>query len=237
MSMKSLPITIGFGELLRRILLFEKVHSVTQASAALGMTVRNFCTKLRNGARFSPDDVSNLLRVIGDERLRGWLFSGSSLLLVKHPVTLADGSDMTLLQRTAACAMEAMSAIYELADAVELYMLGGQQVATIEGHLDRAQSGLTSIKLHLAPSPRDHRGATDGSSGEDFPHLVKRVLMTDRGIRPQELADALSLSYSALHARMSGRVEFVPAELRQLFRMFPSLNSRTICWPARRIPR
>lgn len=219
--MKLLPITIGFGDLLRRILLFEKVHPVTQVSAALGITVRNFSARLRNGARFSPDDVSKLLQLISDERLRGWLFSGSGLILVKHPVMPPDSGEMSLLQHTAACATEAMSAIFELADAVELSMLGGQQIASIDLHLDRAQSGLTSIKLHLAPQSLAPAGAADGGSREDFAALIRRVLMTEKGVRPQELADALGLRYSALHARMSGRVEFGPAELRQLFRMFP----------------
>jgi hypothetical protein len=219
--MKSLPITIGFGDLLRRIVVFEKVYPLVRVAAALGMTVRNFCAKLRNGTRFDPDDVAILLRVIDDERLRGWLFAGSGLLLVKHPVIKSDGSDMTLPRRTVACAMEAMSAICDLAHAVELSMLGRQQVATIEEHLDRAQSGLMSIKLHLAPYPADQGAGDDAGPREDFAHLVRRALMTDRGIRTRELALALNLSYSALQARMAARTGFAPAELRQLFRMFP----------------
>jgi len=219
--MKSLPINIGFGDLLRRIVVFEKVYPLVRVSAALGMTVRNFCAKLRNGTRFDPDDVSILLRVIDDERLRGWLFAGSGLLLVRHPAMTSDGSDMTLPRRTAACAMEAMSAICDLAQAVELSMLGRQQVATIEEHLDRAQSGLMSIKLHLARHPADQGAADNGGPREDFSHLVRRVLMTDRGVRTRELALALNLSYSALQARMAARTGFAPAELRQLFRMFP----------------
>ena len=185
------------------------------------MTVRNFCTKLRSDSRFDPDKVAILLRVIDDERLREWLFAGSGLLLVKHPVTMPDGSDMTLPQRTATCAMEAVSAICDLADAVELSMPGRQQTARIEAHLDRAQSELTSIKLHLVPPAADH-GARDASEPqEDFCQLVRRVLMTDKGIRPQELADGIGLKYSAFHQRMAGRVGFAPAELRKLFRAFP----------------
>src|SRR5277367_4627650 len=110
--MKLLPATIGFGDLLRRILVFEKLYPLSEVASALGITVRNFCTRLRNGARFDPDDISILLRVIDDERLRAWLFAGSDLLLVRRPATISGDGNMTLVQRTTACAMQAMSAIY-----------------------------------------------------------------------------------------------------------------------------
>jgi hypothetical protein len=219
--MKLLPATIGFGDLLRRILVFEKMRPLTEIAAALGITVRNFCTRLRNGVRFDPDDISILLRMIDDERLRAWLFAGSGLLLVRQPATTSDGNCMTLVQRTASCAVEAMSAIYGLADAVELSMLAAPQIAAIEGHLDRAQSGMASIKLHLQPPRVDCGAANERTSREAFIHLVRRVLLTDRGTRPSELAAALGLSGSALHARMTGRVGFVAAELRQMLRLFP----------------
>jgi hypothetical protein len=219
--MKLLPATIGFGDLLRRILVFEKLRPLREIADALGITVRNFCTRLRNGARFDPNDVAILLRVIDDERLRAWLFADSGLLLVRRPAMTSDGSSMTLVQRTAACAMEAMSAIYGLADAVELSMLAGPQIAAIAGHLDRAQGGLASIKLHLPPPPAGRGTADEHALREDFVQLVRRVLLTGQDVRPSELAEILGLSGAALHARLAGRVGFVPAELRQLFRRFP----------------
>ena len=219
--MKLLPATIGFGDLLRRILVFEKMHPLHEIADALGITVRNFCTRLRNGARFDPDDVAILLRVIDDERLRAWLFADSGLLLVRQPAMTSDGSNLTLVQRTAACAMEAMSAICGLADAVELSMLAGPQIAAIECHLNRAQSGLASIKLHFLPPPPGHSTADKHAVREDFVQLVRRVLLTDQGVRPSDLAAVLGLSGAALHARLAGRVGFLPAELRQLFRRFP----------------
>jgi hypothetical protein len=100
-------------------------------------------------------------------------------------------------------------------------MLAAPQIAAIEWHLDRAQSGLALIKLHLQPPGADCAAANERTSREDFVHLVRRVLLTDKAIRPSELAAALGLSGSALHARMTGRVGFVAAELRQMFRLFP----------------
>jgi hypothetical protein len=220
-AVKLLPPTIGFGDLLRRILVFEKVRPLAEITDALGITVRNFCTRLRNGARFDPDDVSILLRMVDDERLRAWLFAGSGLLLVRQPAMMRGGGSMTLVQRAAACAMETLSAIHGLADVVELSMLAAPQIAAIEGHLDRAQSALASIKLHLRPPRADCAAAYECSSHEDFVGLVRRVLLTDKKGRLSDLAAGLGLSDSALHARMTGRVGFVPAELRQLFRLFP----------------
>jgi len=221
MSSRAVATTAGFDDLLRRILVVEKQQPLIDVAAALGMTAHGLCCKMRNRGRFTPDDVAILLRVIADERLPHWLFLGSGLLLVKHPVAPPGGSNMTLHQCTASCAAEAISAICELAETLELSMLEQRQKTTIEEHLDHAQSGLLSIRLHLAPPPAGRVIAADSAAPEDFGHLVQRVLLTDQAIRPQALADALNLSYHALHARLAGRVAFLPAELRQLFRLFP----------------
>ena len=215
----------SFADLLRHILILEKQQPLQHVAAALGMTVRAFCTRLRNGGRLDPDDVAILLREIADERLLRWFFAGSGLLLVKHTIVLPGSSNMTLLERVVTCAVGAVAAICDLADTMDTGTPNGQQKAMIEERLDHAQAALLSIKLHLAPPlarfPAGSAVTPDGSSHEDFPHLVGRVLMTDNGIRAQPLADALNLSYQALHARLSGRVGFLPRELRQLFRTFP----------------
>jgi hypothetical protein len=220
-----LPATAGFAELLRHILILEKQQPLKQVAAALGMTVHAFCARLRNGGRLDPDDVAILLREVADERLLRWFFAGSGLLLVKHTIVLPGGSNMTLLERVVTCAVGAIAAICDLADTMESGTPNGQQKAMIEERLDHAQAALLSIKLHLAPplarSPAGRAVTPDGAVHEDFPHLVSRVVMTDNGIRAQPLADALNISYQALHARLSGRVGFLPRELRQLFRTFP----------------
>ena len=221
MSTPQVPTTAGFDDLLRRILIVEKLLPLTDVAAALGTTAHGFCRRLRNGGRFGPDEVATLLRVVADERLPQWLFAGSGLLLVRHQAPPPDRGNMTLRQRTVSCAGEAISAICELADTLEASMLEGQQRTAIEEHLDRVHSGLLSIRLRLA-SPAVARVPTPaGAAAEDFGHLVRRVLLTGHATRPQLLAELLHLSYHALHARLTGQVAFLPAELRQLLRMFP----------------
>jgi hypothetical protein len=188
MAAKLLATAEGFDDLLRRILIVEKRHRLIDVAAALGMTAHGFCRKLRNGGRFNPDNVATLLRVIADERLPHWFFAGSDLLLVRHPEPQPGSGAMTLHQRAAGCAAQAIAAICELADTLELPMLERRQAAVIERHLDHAQSGLLSIRLQLASPPEAGRGMTDGGAAEDFVHLVRRVLMTDFGVRPHALA-------------------------------------------------
>jgi hypothetical protein len=221
MATKEFGRTEGFGDLLRRILIVENRHRLTEVAAALGMTAHCFCRKLRNGGRFSPDNVATLLRVVVDERLPHWFFAGSGLLLVRHSQPLSGNGAMTLHQRAAACAAEAIAAICELADTLELSMLEQRQETMIEQHLDHAQSGLLSIRLKLASPPNEGVDTTDGGAPEDFIHGVRRVLMMDMGVRPHALAEALGLSYHALQDRLSGRVTLLPVELRRLFLGFP----------------
>ncbi len=220
-AMKPLAAKAGFADLLRHILVFEKRQPLQHVAAALGVTVRVFCSRMRTGGRLDPDEVAILLRVIADERLFLWFFAGSGLLLVKHTIALPGGSNMTLRQRTVACAADAISTICDLADTLESGMREGRQKAAIEERLDHALGALLSIKLQLAPPAADRDVTPSSGSHEDFAHLVRRALLADKAIRPQALAEALNLSYHALHARLSGQVGFLPVELRQLFRMFP----------------
>lgn len=218
--MRSPPPVTNFGDMLRRTLVCEKLLPLTDVAAALQMTERAFRSKMQGAGRFDPDQVVTLLRVIADERLLWWFFSGSDLLLIKLPSASPDHNRTPRLS-TAACAAEALTAIEALADALDLSVEGERRKIALVGHLDRAQHGLSSINLHLAPSPADRPVTADANVHEDFPHLVHRVLRVDRGISPQAIADALNLRYPALHERMSGRVAFLPTELKALLRTFP----------------
>jgi len=218
--MQPLPQAASFGDVLRRTLVCEKLLPLPDVAAALRMTERGFRSKMQGGSRFDPDQVVTLLRVIADERLLWWFFSGSDLMLLKLPST-PPGSNRTTIQSTAACAAEALATIEALADALDLSTEGERRKIALVGHLDRAQHGLSSINLHLAPPLADRHVTTDACPHEDFPHLVHRVLRVDQRISPQALANALNLRYPALHERMSGRVAFLPTELRALLRTFP----------------
>lgn len=218
--MRPLPPATSFGDMLRRTLVFEKLLPLPDVAAALRMTERGFRSKMQGAGRFDPDQVVTLLRVIADERLLWWFFSGSDLLLLKVPSAPPD-CNRTLVQSVVAYAGEALAAIEALADALDLSVDGERRKIALVGHLDRAQHELSSINLHLAP-PRAGRHVTaHADPHEDFPHLVHRVLRADQGVSPQALANALSLRYPALHERMSGRVAFLPAELRALLLTFP----------------
>ena len=48
---KVFPPRDSFGDLLRQILVFEKRQSLQAVATALGMTSRDFCSRLRNGGR------------------------------------------------------------------------------------------------------------------------------------------------------------------------------------------
>jgi len=218
--MRPLPQAASFGDVLRRTLVYEKLLPLADVAAALGMTERGFRSKMQGGSRFDPGQVVTLLRVIADERLLWWFFSGSDLMLLKLPSTPPDGN-RTTIQSTAACAAEALAAIEALANALDLSAEGERRETALAGHLDRAQHGLSSINLHLAPLLADPQVTTDSHPLEDFPRLVHRVLRVDQRISLQALANALNLRYPALHERMSGRVAFLPAELRALLRAFP----------------
>jgi hypothetical protein len=219
--MKPLPPQASFGDLLRQIIVFEKQQPVQPVAAALGITAHAFFSRLRNGGHFDPDEVAILLRMIGNERVPQWFFSGSGLLLVRNSIAPSGGSNLTLRQRTASCAATAISTICDLADMLESYQLERLQKAMIEERLDHAFAALLSIKRQLALPEDVHDATPDRDPHEDFAKLVGRVLLTDKAIRLGALADALNLSYQALHARMLGQVAFLPVELRQLFRMFP----------------
>jgi hypothetical protein len=210
----------SFGDTLRHTLVGEKGQPLSDIAAALRMTERGLRSKMQGAGRFDPDQIATLLRVVADERLLWWFFSGSGLLLVKRPAASPDGT-RTPLECTVDYAAEALSAIEALADALDVSVTGERRKTVLMGHLDRAQHGLSSINLHLSPPLADRHVSTDDGSHEDFPQLVHRVLRVDQGISPQALASALNLKYPALHERMSGRVTFLPAELRALLLTFP----------------
>jgi hypothetical protein len=215
--MKALPANCTFGDLLRHILIYEKRQSLQDVAASLGMTTRGFCARLRHGGRLSPEEVAILLQVIADERLPQWFFTGSGLLMVRHTIVSRNGDSVPPRQRTAACALEAISAICDLVDTLEAGMLQGLQKSTTEERLARATAALMSVQLQLAPPP----AATHASPHGDFAAVVRQTVLKDSRVRLQTLADALNLSYQSLHARLSGHVPFLPAELRQMFRMYP----------------
>jgi hypothetical protein len=219
--MQPLPPTARFGDVLRRSLIVEKLRPLADVAAALGTTERGLRSKMQGAGRFSPDDVVTLLRVITDERLIRWFFADGGLLLVKLPIASSDRSNLTLLQRHMACAEQALAAIEALTEALDLAMQGERRKIALVEHLDRAQSALSSIKLHLAPPSADENLAADESMQGDFPLLVNRVLRMEQGISPQALAIGLNLTYPTLHARLAGQVPFPPAELRALFMRFP----------------
>jgi hypothetical protein len=220
-AMKSLHSHADFGALLRHILVFEKRQPMHHVAAELGMTAHAFCARLRNGGHLDPDAVAILLRVVADERLPLSFFAGSGLLLVKHTIASRDGGSMTLQQRIVTCAVAAISAICELAHMLEASRLETPRKYLIEERLDRALGALLSIKLQVSPLATGSDVAPRDDAHEDFAHLVRRVLVTGQGVRSQALAERLKLSYHPLHARLSGHVAFLPAELRRLFRMFP----------------
>jgi hypothetical protein len=212
------------GELLRRIFVDE--DHVARTAAALGLTPRSFSGKLHRGARFTPDEIAVLLREIQDDRLIRWLWGGSGLLITRRPAAPGDDPSDRLLQPLLNSATECIAALCDLALALEptaqdVSHHEAQPPSELEQHIDRAQAELLRLKLHL-PSNQSHAELPASHTAHDgFAVLVNRLLLTDNRIRPRDLADALGLSYHALHARLSGRTSFIPVELKRLFQHYP----------------
>jgi hypothetical protein len=209
----------SFGDVLRRALATKNKQKWKDAAAALDMTERAFHTKMRGESRFDPDQIAVLIAVIGDERLPRWFFTGTDLLLVKRPSQ--GGGALTMRERTVTCMAETLGAIACVADALDLAMRGERRPADLVDHLDRAQGGLWSIRLHLTPLSASAAVAPAQEAPEGFASLVRRALRKDHGITLQALSSDLNLKYNALNGRMSGRVGFTPAELRLMFLKFP----------------
>ena len=159
--------------------------------------------------------------MIADERLPLWFFAGSGLLLVQHTIASPERSNMTLRQRTVTCAANAIAAVCDLANLLESGSLEKLPKAMLEERLDHAVGALLSIKLQLTPPLGGGADKPSDGAHEGFASVVRRVLVTGQGVRLQALAEALGLSYQALHARMMGQVGYQPAELKRLFRLFP----------------
>ncbi|SDH79550.1 hypothetical protein [Roseospirillum parvum] len=60
-----------------------------------------------------------------------------------------------------------------------------------------------------------------GDRGREFAELVHNLLVVRKLVEVQAAADGLSLSYHALHARISGRTPFSADEIRSLVAMLP----------------
>lgn len=210
---KALPAKVSFGDLLHHILVAEKRQPLKPVADALGVSVRGFCSRLRNGGRLDPDEVATLLCMVADERLPQWFFADSGLGLVRQAVASPGGAGTALRRRLAACAVDAVAAICDLADAPAQ---DGAQQPMMERHLDHAEGALLSIRL-----PSVDGSCNGGGGGKKFAGVVNLVLLAEKSVRPQALAEALNMSYQTLHARVSGQVAFLPGELRQLFRTFP----------------
>jgi hypothetical protein len=212
------------GELLRRVFVDE--GHVARTAAALGLTPGSFYSKLHRGARFTPDEIAILLREIEDNRLIRWLWDGSGLLITRRPAAPGDDVNDSLLPPLVNSAAECIAALCELALALERSAedISHQEplwLTEIEHHIDRAQAELLRLKLHLPSNPSHAELPAGHETHGGFTALVNRRLLTENRVRPRDLAEALGLSYHGLHARLTGRTSFVPAELKRLFRHYP----------------
>lgn len=215
----------GLGELLRRIVTGGKQYHVAQIAAALQLTPRSFFGRLQRGARFTPDEIAILLREIQDDRLIRWLWGGSGLLITLGPARSDDLPD-PLLQSLLNSATECIAGLCDLALALEAFVQTTsyhepQPLWELERHIDRAQAELLRIKMHRATDQSHAELPTNYDTHDGFAALVNQILLTDNRIRPRDLADALGLTYHALHSRISGRASFVPEELKRLFQSYP----------------
>ena len=210
------------GALVRHILLHEALRPVAQVAAALRLTPTKFQSRMRGGARFSPEELAILLHEIPDERLARWLLSDSSLLLVLRPSRpRPDQPAGALLPRAAAAATEGIAALRALADALGGSGASGRHIAATRRHADRAQAELLWIRQHVAAASPDRAPLPNGEPADGFAHRVSQVLLTGKGVALRDLADALGLRYHALHARVTGRVAFTPNEIRRLLQQYP----------------
>jgi hypothetical protein len=214
------PWSGGLGELLRRVIVDDRHFGVPEIATALDLTPRGLLAKLQRGARFSPDQLVILLHELKDERLIRWLFAGSGLLVVERPDAPDDGLNTAFLQMILSSAMECAVALCELADVPETSAARRQSWPELLQHVERAQAELLRIRLHLATGGM--ATATAGVASPDgLAGLVSRILLTEVGVRPRDLAYALGLSYGALHARLTGHAAFLPDDLKRLFQSYP----------------
>jgi hypothetical protein len=212
------------GELLRRILVDE--DHVVRTAAALRLTPRGLYGRLQRGARFTPDEIAILLREIEDDRLIRWLWGGSRLLIMRRPIASSCDVSDALLQPLLDSAAECITALNDLAGALETAAPDVSQhearpLPELEQHIDRAQAELFRFKTHLSSDRSPAELPARRETHDGFAALVNRFLLADQQIRPRDLADALGLSYHALHARLSGRASFIPLELKRLFQHYP----------------
>ena len=209
------------SEVLRRILILEGQHRVARVAAALHVPPSTLYARIHRGARFDPDEFAILLREVPDERLIRWLFVGSDLFAVKQPVTRETARSRPFLALLANCAAACVAALCELLDVLECAPPCDMPGQHPEDHLDRAQGELLLLRLQLSAEDRSATATPAGDRPEAFGALVRHVLVGQNGAEIRDIADALAMSYHALHARLSGRSSFSPEELRRLFRLYP----------------
>ncbi|HUB15146.1 MAG TPA: hypothetical protein VMB34_24570 [Acetobacteraceae bacterium] len=211
----------GFGELVRRAVLYEKRRPAAELAATLSLPPAGLYARLRGRPGFAPEQIAIPLRELPDDHLTRWLFSGSGIMPVRRPADRSDAAGETLIGQAVGSALASVDALLSLLAAFDLPQPDGEAAARADGLAENALAGLLSIKVQAAACRATKFERGEARAARRFAPLAAQVLWREHGVRLHDLALSLGISYGAARARMEDITPFHPAELRHLLRLYP----------------
>jgi hypothetical protein len=138
-----------FAALLRRMLVIERVRSVHEVAAALGMSYSTFYARLHGRVPFRPEEITRVLRIVPDMRLLDCLLLDTGFLAVARPekaefVEMREAVGMTI--RSAEAILATLRIINEALFTAEF---GQSFRSEVEQKILEAQRGLAALGLAL----------------------------------------------------------------------------------------
>ncbi len=139
----------AFAKVARQILVVEKLRSVRDVAAALGMQYATFYARLNGRVPFRPDEITQLLREVPDPRLADCVLAHTEFLAVRRPQVRSFDDVRNAVGMAIRSAEETLEALRVINEAAVNSHLDPAIRGKVEGHVTEAQRGLAALQMAL----------------------------------------------------------------------------------------
>ena len=143
-----------FSQLVRKIVIYEHRGALRELATALGLSYGALYNRLSGRAEFNPREINMLLRELADPRLVDCLLAGSVFVAIRKPENPAPRSGKDVVDIAMSCAVDTLTAVQAIVEAVRGSGLDRERGLEIEGFVSQAQRKLSLLQVVLAECGR-----------------------------------------------------------------------------------
>lgn len=140
-----------FANLVHTVLTLDKKAAVKEVAPKIGLSADSLYARLNHRAKFSPEEIRDLIRAVPDVRLVNFFLDGSLFLpaLRNQASDPADG-EYESIQRTANLSViEAAQVLEEVDRGLSDKKLDHQERARIMDEIAQTERALATLRTHL----------------------------------------------------------------------------------------